>query len=197
MPTDLQLARPRRTAPSPVDHPTVLGFRAGDPSSTQAVYRAYSGLVVGVAHRVLGDRSLAEEAAQQAFVQAWRAAPTFDPSRALGPWLATIARRVAIDIHRREAVRSHRSIEELDGPDLRVLALADGAERAFDAGLVRSAVDDLPADERAVVRLQHLDGLTQVEIAARLGIPLGTVKSRSSRAHRRLASSLGYLRQAS
>ena len=62
---------------------------------------------------------------------------------------------------------------------------------------MRSAVDDLPPDEQAVVRLQHLDGLTHAEIAARLGIPLGTVKSRSSRAHRRLAASLGYLRQAS
>ena len=62
---------------------------------------------------------------------------------------------------------------------------------------MRSAVDDLPPDERAVVRLQHLDGLTHAEIAARLGIPIGTVKSRSSRAHRRLAASLGYLRQAS
>jgi len=199
MATDLQLvpirpARPNRPA---VDHGTLVGFRAGEPEAVRAVYRAFGGLVFAAAHRVLGDRFLAEEAAQQAFVQAWRAARSFDPSRDLGPWLATIARRVAIDVHRREAVRAHGSIDELDGPEPRVLTLPDGAERALEAGLVRGAVDELPPDERAVVRLQHLDGLTHAEIAARLGIPIGTVKSRSNRAHRRLSASLDYLRQAS
>ncbi len=162
----------------------------------RAVYRAYGGLVFAVAHRVLGDRSLAEEASQQAFVQAWGAARSFDPSRDLGPWLATIARRAAIDVHRREAVRTHRSIEDLDAGELRVLTQADGAERALEVGLVRSAVDGLPPDERDIVRLQHFVGFTHTEIAAHLEIPVGTVKSRSNRAHRRLAARLDHLRRA-
>ncbi len=188
------VTRPR-TRPV-IDRATAIGFRAGDPDAVRAVYRAYGGLVFAVAHRVLGDRALAEEASHQAFVQAWRAARSFDPSRELAPWLATIARRAAIDLHRRESVRSHRSIEDLDLAEVRVLTLPDGAERALEVGLVRDAVDELPPDERAVVRLQHLDGYTHTEIAARLGIPVGTVKSRSSRAHRRLAARLDYLRQA-
>jgi RNA polymerase sigma-70 factor (ECF subfamily) len=61
---------------------------------------------------------------------------------------------------------------------------------------VRRAIDDLPIDEAAVVRMQHLDGMTHSEIANKLGISIGTVKSRSHRAHRRLALLLGHLREA-
>src|SRR3954468_14933134 len=168
----------------------VSGFRDGDPDAIRALYRAYGGLVFSVASRVLGDRTLAEEATQQTFVQAWQGAATFDPSRPLGPWLATIARRVAIDLHRREARRAHSDLDdgalELTG----VLTVPDAAASAYDAWEVRRAVGDLPPDEREVVRLQHLDGLTQNEIAAKLDIPVGTVKSRSARAYGRLATAL-------
>jgi RNA polymerase sigma-70 factor (ECF subfamily) len=63
-----------------------------------------------------------------------------------------------------------------------------------DSWAVRDAVSELPPDEREVVRLQHLDGFTHNEIAEQLGVPVGTVKSRSFRAHQRLAARLGYLR---
>ncbi len=76
-------------------------FRDGDPGAVRTVYRAYGGLVFTVACKVLGDRRLAEEATQQAFVQAWRAAGDYDLTQELGPWLAVIARRAAIDILRR------------------------------------------------------------------------------------------------
>jgi RNA polymerase sigma factor (sigma-70 family) len=62
---------------------------------------------------------------------------------------------------------------------------------------VRRAIDELPAEEATIVRLQHLDGMTQTEIAEKLGIALGTVKSRSHRAHRKLATLLGHLRSSS
>jgi DNA-directed RNA polymerase specialized sigma24 family protein len=114
-----------------IDTAEVSRFRSGDPDAVRAVYREYGKLVYAVAYKALGDRGLAEEATQQAFVQAWRASSTYDPTRDLGPWLATIARRAA---------------------------------------------------------------LTHAEISERLGIPLGTVKSRSFRAHRRLAGLLGHLR---
>ncbi|HET7488154.1 MAG TPA: RNA polymerase sigma factor [Acidimicrobiales bacterium] len=176
------------------DTPDVARFRAGDPDAVRAVYRAYGGLVYAVAHRVLGDRWLAEEATQQAFVQAWRAAATFDEGRDLGPWLATIARRVAIDVHRREARRAHGRLDDVPGSHPAVVAVPRTADSAYDAWEVRRAVDALPPDEREVVRLQHAGGLTQAETASKLGIPLGTVKSRSARAYRRLAGRLGHLR---
>ena len=148
-----------------------------------------------VAYKVLGDRGLAEEATQQTFVNAWQAARNFDPSRQLGPWLATIARRVSIDVYRREARRAHRNLDDEAGDRPSLLAIPDRAAAAYDAWEVRQAVADLPDDEREVVRLQHLDGLSQGEIAARLAVPLGTVKSRSARAYRRLATSLADFRE--
>jgi RNA polymerase sigma-70 factor (ECF subfamily) len=179
-----------------VDEPDTLGFRNGDPDAIRSVYRTYGGLVFAVAHRVLGDRGLAEEATQQAFVQAWRAAGTFDPERALGPWLATIARRAAIDVHRREARRSHSDLDDVSASDPAVVTLPASIESTSDAWEVRRALADLPPEEREVVRLQHLEGLTHTEIAERMNIPVGTVKSRSARAYRRLAGSLGHLREA-
>ena len=68
-------------------------------------------------------------------------------------------------------------------------------DQGYDAWAVRQAIDELPDDERAVVRLQHVEGLSHVEIADQLGVPVGTVKSRSFRAHRRLAAALGHLRE--
>ena len=170
---------------------TVEGFRAGDPQAVAAVFKEFGGLVFAVALRVLHDRSLAEDATQQAFVQAWRASAEFDPRRELAPWLATIARRAAIDLQRREATRARHARDEL--PDV-VATVPDSAERAYDVWAVREAIDALPPDEREVVRLQHLEELTQVQIAERLHLPLGTVKSRAYRAHRRLAARLGHLR---
>ena len=193
MTTDTQ----RPSAPrQEVDDQTVAGFRAGEPDAVRAVYRAYGGLVFAVALRVLGDRSRAEDASQQAFVQAWRAAQSFDPSRHLGPWLATIAHRAAIDLHRMEAVRAHQSLDQRGAgdPPSPAMPVAERVDRAYDVWAVRSAIGQLPGGERQVVRLQHLDGLTHRQIADRLAIPIGTVKSRSNRAHRRLASCLAHLR---
>lgn len=168
-------------------------FCAGDSDAMRSVYRAYGRLVFAVAHNALGSRELAEEATQETFVKAWRAAKSFDPGRDLGPWLATIARRTAIDLHRREARRATTALEhEADRPAAVDVATVVG--RSFEVWEVRRAVDELPDDERAVVRLQHLEGLTHAEVAERLNVPLGTVKSRSHRAHQRLAAGLGHLR---
>jgi RNA polymerase sigma-70 factor (ECF subfamily) len=172
----------------------VAGFRDGDPDAVRSVYREFGPLVFAVALRTLGSRSLAEEATQLAFVKAWRSASSFDPGRELGPWLATIARRTAIDVHRREARQHTDPLSESAAPDSAVVELAPGVERAYDVWAVRQAIGELPPDEREIIRLQHLEELTQPEVAARLGLPVGTVKSRSHRAHRRLAARLGYLR---
>jgi RNA polymerase sigma factor (sigma-70 family) len=169
-------------------------FRDGDPEAVRAAYAAYGRLVYAVAHRILTDRGLCEEATQQTFLNAWRAAATVDPGRELGPWLATIARRVAIDIYRREALRGVRPLEAVPSDDSALITPAVAVEDVHDIWEVRRAVSLLPKDEREVVRAQHFDGLTHPQIAARLGVPVGTVKSRSFRAHRRLAAALGHLR---
>jgi len=170
-------------------------FASGDAGTIRVVYQLYGRLVYSIAYRTLGDVGLAEDATQQTFVQAWRAATTYDPSRALGAWLTTIARRVAIDVYRRE--RRHRNLESIDSSDSALVTLPPSAEQIYDVLEVRQALQELPDHDRELIRLQHYDELTHTEIATRLAIPLGTVKSRSFRAHRRLAGLLGHLRDES
>jgi len=170
-------------------------FAAAEPGSVAEVYRAYGRLVYTVTYRVLGDASLAEDATRQTFVQAWRNAASFDHSRGLGPWLATIAGNAAIDIHRRN--RRHRGHTNLNTQALTGTGPSSpppSAEEIYDVWQVRGALDTLPDQDRELIRLQHYRHLTHTEIADRLGIPLSTVKSRSLRAHRRLADLLGHLR---
>ena len=170
-------------------------FRQGDPDAVRSVYRSHGRLVYAVAYKVLGDRGLAEEAVQQTFVKAWRAARSFDEERELGPWLAAIARRVAIDLYRRESVRAADPLESVPADAPGMVAPPHSAEAVYDVWEVRQAVAQLPADEQEVVRLQHLEGFTHAQIAERLGVAVGTVKSRSFRAHKRLATLLGHLRE--
>ena len=169
-------------------------FASGDADTVRVVYQTYGRLVIAIAYKVLGDRGLAEDATQQTFVQAWRAAGSYDPERPLAAWLTTIARRVAIDVHRRE--RRHRGLGNVDtasSPDL--VVLPPSAEQIHDVVEVRRALADLPAQDRDLIRMQHFDELSHAEIATELEIPLGTVKSRSFRAHRRLAGLLTHLRE--
>ena len=169
-------------------------FRDGDPEAVRIVYGSYGRLVYAVAYRVLGDRGLAEEATQQAFLKAWRAAESLDASREMGPWLATIARRVAIDVHRREARRRAYQLESVAPADPALVTQPQSAEAVYDVWEVRRAVAELPPEEQEIVRLQHFEGLTHRAIAERLKVPAGTVKSRSFRAHTRLAAQLAHLR---
>src|SRR5262249_6638778 len=146
-------------------------------------------------YRILGNRGLAEEATQQAFLKAWRAAGSFDPDRELGPWLASIARRTAIDVSRREAVRAADPLDSVAPGEPALMTTPESAEAVYDVWAVRDAVAQLPDDEREIVRLQHFEDLTHAEIGERLGLPVGTVKSRSFRAHKKLAILLGHLRE--
>jgi RNA polymerase sigma-70 factor (ECF subfamily) len=166
-------------------------FRDGDPGAVHDVYQRYGRAVFTIAYRALGDRGLAEEAVQQTFLQAWRAAGSFDLQRDPGPWLYAIARRVAVDLFRRE--RRHQSV---DTDELSVAVLPHSFEGMWEAWEVRSALDRVPAEEREILYATHYLGYTQEETAERLGVPVGTVKSRSHRAHRRLAGLLSHLREA-
>jgi RNA polymerase sigma factor (sigma-70 family) len=167
-------------------------FRDGDPEAVAALYERYGRAVFTVAYGALGDRGLAEEAVQQTFLQAWRAAARFEPDHDPAPWLYSIARRVAVDLYRRE--RRHETVD-WDEPEVAVLS--PSFEGTWEAWEVRTALDKLSAEERDVLRATHYLGLTHEETAARLGIPVGTVKSRSYRAHRRMAALLAHLQEAS
>ncbi len=169
---------------------TMRRFSEGDGEAVAELYAAYGRSVFTVAYAALGDRSLAEEAVQQTFLQAWRAAGKFDATREPGPWLYAIARRVAVDLHRRE--RRHLKPDEVEAE---VAILSPSFEGTWEAWQVRSALEQLTEDERAIMRATHYLGLTHEETAERLGVPVGTVKSRSYRAHKRMAGLLGHLRE--
>jgi RNA polymerase sigma-70 factor (ECF subfamily) len=167
----------------------LAGFRAGDPEAVREVYRRHAGAVHTVARSMVGDPELAADVVQQTFVKAWRAAASFQEGRELAPWLYSIARRTAIDVlrhERRPTIGGHAPEQ-----DQAITTLS--FDRTWEVLEVREAVAALPEGEREVVRLQHLEGFTQAEVAERLGVPVGTVKSRSARAHRRLAEILGHL----
>jgi RNA polymerase sigma-70 factor (ECF subfamily) len=168
-------------------------FRDGDPEAVRAVYRRHAGSMLVLARSRLADPERAHDAVQQAFLQAWRAAATYDPSRPLATWLYSITRRVCVDLYRRDRRRAVLT-DSGDSPDEVVADVAPGGvERSWEAHEVRAAVDRLRAEEREIIRLAYFEGLALPEVAERLGLPLGTVKSRSFRAYRRLAQQLGHL----
>lgn len=188
-PTATPSARPvARSSGAVTDADLIAGLGAGDEQAARHLYERYAGHVTAVAMSVLRDEVLAAEALQRTFVSAWRAAGTFDPSLRIGPWLCAIARHAAIDVWREQ-----RRLVPLRDDESDVPVLPTGLDEAWEAWQVRLALAELPDDDRALLAVLHGEGLTQREAAARLGIPIGTVKSRSSRAHRRLARLLRHL----
>jgi RNA polymerase sigma factor (sigma-70 family) len=177
-----------------VDPDQLAAFQRREASGVRALYREYGRLVYAVAYRVLGQHDLAEEATQQTFVSAWQAADRFDVDRDAASWLATIAKRAAIDIYRREARRSAVALSQVAADDPALVTLPPDLDTLDAVWHVRRAIDALPPEEATIVRMQHLDGMTQSEISEELDLALGTVKSRSHRAHRKLAAMLGHLR---
>jgi RNA polymerase sigma-70 factor (ECF subfamily) len=171
----------------------VVRLQAGDADAIRDLYETFGRSVWAVAFRIVGRRDLADDVAQRTFVQAWEHAHTLDPERDPGPWLHTVARRAAIGLLRKE--RPDRTLSLADDGVSRLPAGDSDLEvRTWETFEVRRALDKLPQDERNVVRLTHLLGYAQAEVAERLGIPLGTVKSRMGRAFKRLAAELAHVR---
>jgi RNA polymerase sigma factor (sigma-70 family) len=167
-------------------------FGRGDDDAVRSLYQQYGRLVFTIAIRILGDRQLAENATQQVFVEAWRAASSFESAPDPALWLATLTRRVSMEMHRSS---DHRPVDTLKAISGRTLVShAPSSEEVWKTWQVRAAIDDLPSDEREVVRLRHVEGESENEIATKLRLPIGTVRSRSYRGHRRLANRLQHLR---
>ena len=171
-------------------------FALGDPDSVRAVYQRYGRLVYAVAYKLLGDRDLAEQATQRTFVSAWRASSSFDTTRELEPWLVTIARRAAIDIHRHQGRRrADVALEDVDPAAEGLISLPSSVESVYEVWELRKALGELSLEQQQLIKLAHFEGLSHAEIATRLEVPIGTVKSRMFRARQRLAAMLGHLRQ--
>ena len=161
---------------------------SGDRDAFAELYDRYAGAVYGACLRVLREPQAAEDAAQDAFAALWRHADAFDAGRgAAGAWIGRIARNAALDANRRRTLRA--TAPEVDPVDDRPTPeeLAVQADEAF---RLRLALETLPERERTVLGLAYDRGLTQSEIAEHLGLPLGTVKTRTRSGLTRLADSL-------
>jgi len=169
------------------DAALVAGLGAGEPGAVREFYSRYAGPVFTVAVSVLDDRQLAEDVVQVTFVKAWRAAGTFDGTRPLAPWLYVVARHVAIDLYR-------KTWRTRPGPlAMSATSPPPSFEHAWERREIQVALDALSRQERQIVLAQHYLGLSHGQIADGLRLPVGTVKSRSHRAHRKLASRLRHL----
>ena len=170
--------------------PSAIGDRlaTGDRLALEECYAALGPLVLSYLRRYLG-REDAEDVLQRVFIEVWRSADRFDPTRSIEAWVLGIARKRAIDSlrQRRATVVPIDTLRGLAGEDGR-----DVADRLAFAAEVRAAVASLPAGQRAALHLADFESRTQGEIAAELGVPLNTVKSWTARGLRRLAGSFGY-----
>lgn len=161
---------------------------AGDREAFEELYRRYTRPVLALALRRLGDRGRAEDAVQDAFAAVWRSARSYDPSRGAGAaWLYTVARNAIVDGARRRPEPAAEVVEDEPaagaGPEER-------AEAAWLAWRVHRAIEELPEHEREVIELAYWSELSQSEVAERLHVPLGTVKTRTRTGLARLASLL-------
>ena len=171
----------------PTDGMLIERIAGGDRPAFDELYRRYARAVLGLAMRRLGDRGRAEDATQDAFVAIWRSARTYKPERGAGaPWLYAVARNAITDGLRR---KPEPTAELQDGPGSEPDP-ADHAEQSWTAWQVHRALEVLPPHERPVIELAYWRGLSQSEIAKSLGLPLGTVKTRTRSALARLADAL-------
>jgi RNA polymerase sigma-70 factor (ECF subfamily) len=165
----------------------IARLRAGDHRGLEELYDRYAPMLHGLVLRIVGRASDAEEVLQEAWVQAWRQAESYDSSRGtVAAWLLTLARSRAIDRRRSLASRqrAERSAEIEPPPPSHEPAAAAAHHRLREQ--VRAALAALAPQQRQVLELAYFGGLSQSEIASRLGAPLGTVKSWTRQALRRL-----------
>src|SRR5262245_36686356 len=161
---------------------------AGDQTAFELLYRRHARPVFGLALRRLGDSGRAEDAVLDTFASVWRSARTYRPERGVGSaWLYTVARNAIVDCGRAAGQTSSEEPAELPslelGPDAR-------AEHTWTQWRVHQAIQQLPERQRTVIELLYWSDLSQSQVAALSGLPLGTVKTRTRSALLQLAKLL-------
>ncbi len=163
----------------PIATPTgVLGDTAG---WFEALVEQHTGVAFSVAVRVVKDSAVAEDVVQDAFLSVWRQAASYNRDRgSLRTWLLTVVRNRAIDRVRAESSRLNAGAADIDA----MVSLAAETDvwadvsAGLDKDMVRASLDRLPAEQRQTIEMAYFDGLTHVEIAQKMAVPLGTVKGR-------------------
>jgi RNA polymerase sigma-70 factor (ECF subfamily) len=166
---------------------------AGEPDALSDLYARYSGMLLALARRVLGNTSDAEEVLQECFLQVWKQAGRYDPARSsVSTWLVLITRSRAIDRLRSRkvgdkavtAVKQEKLDTHTSPKGVGDVLMQERRQR------LRREMKDLPDEQRAVLEMAFYKGMTQREISEETGIPLGTVKTRTLLAMRKLRKAL-------
>lgn len=173
--------------PNPTDPELLSRIARRDERALATLYDRYAGAALALAARILGDRAEGEDAVQEVLLKVWQRAAEYDTGRgSVAAWLMSSVRNAAIDrFRRRDALRratEAAAAQPRSGTD----------EREFPEDLKRvsAAVGQLPPDQRRAIELAYFEGLTQTEIAAKLGEPLGTVKTRMRLGMQKLRAAL-------
>lgn len=185
-----------RRAEDAVDVGLVQRIVAGDSTALGELYDRFGRQAYSLARRICVDDGLAEDVVQEVFLAFWRDPARFDPNRGrFGTWLLTLVHHKAVDAVRRESVIRRRTVPAAeDGTEWNAPpgpGADEGAIGSLVAGTVRDALGRLPAEQRQVLALAYYGGYTQREVAAKIGVPLGTVKSRMFTGVARLRNLLG------
>jgi RNA polymerase sigma-70 factor, ECF subfamily len=184
---------PRAAGQAPDLADLIRSSGLGDEMAFSSLYDATSSRVHGLVLRVVRDPAQAEEVTQEVYLEIWRTSARFDPS--LGSpigWMMTIAHRKAVDrVRSSEASRRRDSTYEAATQETPFDETAERAERRLDRDRVRRALDTLTDSQRGALELAYFGGYTHTEVAAMLGLPLGTAKTRIRDGLIRLRDTLG------
>ena len=164
----------------------------GDERALASLYDQYARILFGLILRILNDREEAEDVLQEVFLQVWRRAKDFDEARGRPfTWLVTLARSRAIDRLRSLNSRQRAATEAAREVSEEISDAAADAQKSEQGEIVRRALAELPEEQRRALLLAYYEGLSQSEIAVRLGTPLGTVKTRMRSGLMKLRELLG------
>lgn len=165
----------------------------GDEAAFAELYDATSARVHGLLLRVVRDPAQAEEVTQEAFLEIWRTASRFDPSRGSAvAWMLTIAHRKGVDrVRSAEATTRRDTTYHRETQPVEHDVTAEAATASLEAGRVRQALETLTPTQREAVELAYLGGYTHTEVASMLELPLGTAKTRIRDGLIRLRDTLG------
>ena len=183
----MDLIPPNPDSP-PDDGALMAAVARKDERALHEIYERYGNVVLGLAARILGDTGLAEDVTQEVFVQLWRTADRYDPSRGkLRTMLLTQTHGKCVDVIRSRNARSAREDKVHSGERDVVPDAVDAELMAItETEVIRSAVDRLPTEERTPIELAYFGGNTYRQVATILGLPEGTVKARIRSGLRRL-----------
>jgi RNA polymerase sigma-70 factor, ECF subfamily len=163
------------------DEDLMVLVRDGDARAFEVIFDRHSGAAFSLAYRMCGRRAMAEDIVQEAMVSLWRSGARYDRARgSVRSWVLSAVHNRAIDAFRRETAKSSLNVgdeglaERLESED----RTDREAERRDDARQVRTALEELPGEQRQVIELAYFGGFTHTQIAEMLGLPPGTVKGR-------------------